>query len=105
MDRESLETQSSGQGNSLEAGLVSPSGRGRINRGTISSDQVAWLLDMAKRYVPKDRHPSVSRQEEMKHYGLLYEVMEIMGVGFADENAAHNGSPPDCRYIEPKTNS
>jgi len=76
--------------------------RGRINKSTINADQVAWLLDIAGRYIPKDTHPSISRQHEMKKYGMLYEIMEIMGVGFGGENAAHNGSPPDCRYIEPE---
>lgn len=86
----------------LSSGTVGESSILRKPKGSINADQVAWLLDIADRYIPRDGYVSVSRQREMKKYGMLYEVMEIMGVGFDSENAAHNGSPPDCRYIEPK---
>ena len=60
---------------------------------TINCDQVAWLIAIYERYLPKDNHPRVSRQREMLKYGMLYETMEIMGVGFEDEAARSNGSP------------
>lgn len=67
-----------------------------INRH-ISCDQVAWLLDVFDRYLPKDSHPSISREREMKQYGMLYEVMECANLAFADDSARWNGTPHEAR--------
>ena len=63
----------------------------------ITCDQVAWLLDIADRYLPKSKHVSVSREREMMKYGMLYEIMEIMDLYFEDDNARKNGTPADAR--------
>lgn len=63
----------------------------------IGCDQVAWLLNVFERYLPMDNHPRVSRERDMKKYGMLYEVMEAAGLKFADEAARWNGTPEDVR--------
>jgi hypothetical protein len=64
-------------------------------RQKISCDQVAWLLDIADRYIPYDKYPSISRQREMKKYGMLYEIMEIANLEFQDDYALSNATPQD----------
>lgn len=64
---------------------------------SINCDQVAWLLDIADRYIPQDNLPRVSRQREMKKYGMLYEIMEIIGAKFEDDGARWNGTPNEAR--------
>jgi len=65
----------------------------------ISCDQVAWLLDIFNRYLPQDNFPRVSQQREMLKYGMLYEVMDILYLGFEDEAAIHNGTPVKARSL------
>ena len=60
---------------------------------TIGCDQVVWLLDIAERYLPPNRHPGISREHEMMKYGMLYEIMEICGLRFEDEAARNNATP------------
>jgi hypothetical protein len=67
------------------------------NRHKINCDQVAWLLDIFNRYLPRDGHPQISREREMLMYGMLYEVMEIAHLCFEDDRARHNGTPNDTR--------
>ena len=69
----------------------------RVVRHPITCDQVAWLLDIFTRYLPPDNRPKVSRQREMFKYGMLYEVMEVAGLKFADDMARLNGTPRDAR--------
>lgn len=69
----------------------------KSGRNLITSDQVAWLLDIAYRYLPQDSLPRVSRQRDMKAYGMLYEIMEIAGLSFADSSARWNGTPEEVR--------
>ena len=69
----------------------------RVVRYPISCDQVSWLLDVFTRYLPQDNRPRVSRHREMLNYGMLYEVMEIAGLVFEDDNARWNGTPQDAR--------
>ena len=63
----------------------------------ITCDQVVWILDVFDRVLPKFGHPSVSREREMKKYGMLYEVMEVANLTFADSLARNNGTPQDVR--------
>lgn len=63
----------------------------------INCDQVAWLLDIFNRYLPHDKFPAISRQREMKKYGMLYEVMEIAHLDFQDDRARWNGTPNEAR--------
>ncbi len=63
----------------------------------ISCDQVAWLMDIFERYLPANNHPRVSVEREMMQYGMLYEVMDIAGLQFADDAARLNGTPPSAR--------
>jgi hypothetical protein len=65
---------------------------------TINCDQVAWLLDIFGRYLPKDGLPAVSQKREMMKYGMLYEVMEIANLEFEDVRAQWNGTPNTARY-------
>jgi hypothetical protein len=69
--------------------------KGRILK--ITCDQVAWMLSAINRYLPSSEHPAVSRAREMKSYGLLYEIMEVAGLEFADQAARYNGTPRDAR--------
>lgn len=64
----------------------------------INCDQVAWLLDIFDRYLPRDKFPAISQQREMLKYGMLYEVMEIARLEFEDESAQWNGTPNAARY-------
>jgi len=66
----------------------------------ISCDQVVWLLDIANRYLPQDRHPAVSQQREMMRYAMLYEIMEIAGLEFEDDSARWNGTPNQARRYD-----
>ena len=66
----------------------------------IGCDQVAWLLDIFDRYLPASPHPRVSREREMLMYGMLYEVMDIAGLGFADDRARENATPHFVRPPE-----
>ena len=63
----------------------------------INCDQVVWLLDIADRYIPDDKYPSISQQRDMQMYAMLYEIMEVTGLTFADSNARRNGTPPRVR--------
>lgn len=63
----------------------------------ISCDQVVWLLDIADRYIPLSIHPRVSQERDMKKFAMLYEIMEIAGLCFSDEEARQNGTPPQVR--------
>lgn len=65
----------------------------------LNCDQVVWVLAVFDRYLPKDQHPRISRDREMKKYGMLYEVMEAVGLVFAEDGARDNGTPPDARRI------
>lgn len=69
-------------------------------RKGITCDQVAWMLNAINRHLPPNNHPAVSRAREMQGYALLYELMEVAGLKFADERARHNGTPPDARWDE-----
>lgn len=64
---------------------------------TINCDQVCWLLDIFDRYLPYDKYPRISRQREMKKYGMLYEVIEAAGLSFLDGDAILNATPKDVR--------
>ncbi len=66
-------------------------------KSTINSDQVAWLLSIFDRYLPRNRYPSISREREMMKYAMLYEVMEIAHLKFLDDNARWNGTPNEAR--------
>lgn len=62
----------------------------------ITCDQVAGLTAAIERYLPKDNLPQISRLREMKIYGMLYEIMEIADLIFADDAARGNGTPKDA---------
>lgn len=63
----------------------------------IGCDQVAWLLDVFDRYLPPSEHPRVSREREMQKLAMLYEVMDIAGLNFADDAALYNATPDFVR--------
>lgn len=68
-----------------------------IKNKKISCDQVAWLLAMADRYLPKSNTPSIDRRREMLKYAMLYEIMEIVGLWFLDDAAVINATPSPVR--------
>ena len=68
-----------------------------INARPINCDQVSWLLDIFNRYLPQNNHPRVSQERPMLTYAMLYEVMDIAGLIFEDENARWNGTPNQAR--------
>lgn len=70
----------------------------------ITCDQVAWLLDVFDRYLPKKPTVRVSQEREMLKYGMLYEVMDVAGLEFADDSAVNNGTPRPVR-IKSKADS
>lgn len=75
----------------------------RLDRAReINCDQVAWMLNAIDRYLPRQDHPAVSRFREVQKYGLLYELMEVAGLVFEDDAAAHNGTPRDVRMLRRK---
>lgn len=75
-------------------------GKLRSNGYAINCDQVAWILNVFDRYLPQSHHPSVSRERDMKKYGMLYEVMDAAGLKFEDDSARWNGTPNDARNYE-----
>lgn len=68
-------------------------------RHPINCDQVAWMMNAIRRYLPPQSGPSVSREHEMQAYGLLYELMEVAGLYFADDGALHNATPKDLHRL------
>jgi hypothetical protein len=79
---------------------TAPCGQRGFTGYAINCDQVALILNVFDRYLPKSHHPSVSRERDMKKYGMLYEVMEAAGLKFEDESARWNGTPNDALPYE-----
>lgn len=80
---------------------TAPCAQRELTSYVINCDQVAWLMDIFNRYLPKSQHPRVSQERDMRMYGMLYEVMEIANLKFADDVARLNGTPSQARpYIE-----
>lgn len=73
-----------------------------VERGArpLNCDQVAWMLAAIERHLPNKEYPAVSRAREMQKYALLYELMEVAHLYFADASAQHNGTPPDVRRFQ-----
>lgn len=69
----------------------------------LSCDQVAWMLAAIGRYLPSQAAPQVSRARELQKYALLYEIMDVAGLVFADDAAAHNGTPCDVFMLREKS--
>jgi hypothetical protein len=61
------------------------------------------MLAAIGRYLPKQEAPRVSRSRELQSYALLYELMEVAGLVFADDAAAHNGTPKDVYMLRNKS--
>ena len=61
-------------------------------RGKISVDQVVWLKASIKRYgeTAARRDPGISRRSKGAALALLIEVMDILGLEFAEDAAAQN---------------
>lgn len=66
----------------------------------INCDQVAWLLDIAERHLPRQTTPRICQQREMQKYAMLYEIMEVAGLKFSDASARWNGTPNQARDCE-----
>lgn len=71
-----------------------------VMRQPITCDQVAWLLDIADRYLPPQKTPRVCQQRELQKYAMLYEIMDIAGLRFADDSARLNGTPNQARKYD-----
>jgi hypothetical protein len=81
------ETSPTTEGSEVERRVIRP----------INCDQVAWLLDIAERHLPPQKTPRVCQQREMQKYAMLYEVMEVANLQFADDSARWNGTPNKAR--------
>lgn len=68
----------------------------------LNCDQVSWMLSAIERYLPPADGPRVSRKRSMMAYALLYELMEVAGLQFEDERAAHNATPADVSLLPRK---
>ena len=66
----------------------------------LNCDQVAWLLDIAERHLPKQTTPRVCQQREMQKYSMLYEIMEVANLQFEDDRARWNGTPNQARNYD-----
>jgi len=69
----------------------------KTNSRLINCDQVAWLLEVAERHLPKQTTPRVCQQREMQKYAMLYEIMEVANLDFEDDRARWNGTPNQAR--------
>jgi hypothetical protein len=60
----------------------------------IGCDQVVWLNEALRRYktavTQHSNAPGISRCAEVARLAVLLEIMEIMGVEFADDAARQN---------------
>lgn len=63
----------------------------------IDCDQVALLMDIFNRYLPKSKFPRVSQQRDMMMFGMLYETMDILNLELEDKLAVNNATPPMAR--------
>lgn len=63
----------------------------------INCDQVALLMDIFNRYLPRSKFPSVSQQRDMMMFGMLYETMDILNLELEDKLAVNNATPPMVR--------
>lgn len=71
------------------------------SKNKINCDQVSWLLNIADRYISNPGVPGACRQRELKKYAMLYEIMDIARLDFADDSARWNGTPNSARkYTE-----
>ena len=68
----------------------------------INCDQVSWMLGAIRRHITPTPAPAASRATEMQAYALLYELMEVAGLHFEDDAAAHNATPRDVFMLRPK---
>lgn len=84
-----LKIKATSSGGSAEMSISSIN----TNDRNLSCDQVAWLTDCIERYLPKDGYPAVSYQRDMKVLGMLYEIMDLANLKFADEDAIRNATP------------
>lgn len=75
----------------------------RLDRAReVNCDQVAWMLNAIGRFIPPDSNPAVSRAREMQKYAMLYELMEVAGLTFADDAASFNATPRDVHMLRRK---
>lgn len=68
----------------------------------ISCDTVAWLLASLRRLseIQAKNYPSISRIKELAVYATLYEVMELLWLDFANDDARLNATPQQVRKVE-----
>ena len=97
MDRETENTSQHIQQGAPE-GSIGGQYNPEAGRKTINCDQVAWLLDIADRHISREALPAISRKREMLKLGMVYEIMEIVGCSFKDEDARRNATPSDIRH-------
>lgn len=69
----------------------------------INCDQVAWMLAAIGRYLPQRDTVRVSRARDLQQYALLYELMDVAELHFADDLAARNGTPRDVSMLREKS--
>lgn len=70
----------------------------RLDRSNaIHADEVAHVLAAVTRIIPRPAAPAVAAERivEMRALAALYEIMEVLGLRFADEVAQRNATPND----------
>lgn len=67
----------------------------------ISCDHVALIKSVFERHaqIQNMNVPGVSRIKEMANYSALYELMDILGLSFEDDDARLNGTPDDVKIL------
>lgn len=65
----------------------------------VNCDQVAWMLAAIERYLQKENEPRCGSRRSVLVYGLLYEIMDAASLVFADDSAAHNGTPTEVQLL------
>ena len=80
----------------------------RLDRSnTIHADEVAHVLAAVTRIIPKPAAPAVAAERivEARALAALYEIMEVLGLRFADETAQKNATPKDVFRLAHKSSS
>lgn len=80
----------------------------RLDRSNaIHADEVAHVLAAVTRIIQKPTAPAIAAERiiELRALAALYEIMEVLGLRFADETAQKNATPRDVFRLAHKSSS
>jgi len=64
----------------------------RVEKSTITADQVVWVGNALDRYAKQIRgcfgDPGISRAQDVARLAAILEIMENLNIGFRDKHAA-----------------